>query len=102
MNFDHINKVSDYVREKLMPHMRNLMSLSDFGQYLTRVSEQPSCKWMRKEIRVFPLSYFVDPEAFMKKYAKKCVSFIGSGHPQEGAIHIVYQMSPTMHVLARL
>lgn len=102
MNFDHINKVSDYVRENLMPHMRTLVPLPDFGNYLLRISECPSCKWMKNEIRILPINYFVDPEAFMKKYAKMCVSFSGTGAPQEGAFCIIYQITPTFHVLARL
>lgn len=104
MNFDHINQVSDYVREKIMPYLSNKTErqITDFGAYIERVSESPSCKWMRTNIRIFPINYYVDPEVFAKKHEKQCISFAGVSNPQEGAITVVYQLSPTLHVLARL
>lgn len=102
MNFDHVNKVSDYTRDNLMPHLVSLLQVSDFGNYMSKLVDLPSCKWMRRELRAYPVNYFVDPAMFVKKYAEKCVTFIGTSSPQDGSMHIIYQISPTLHVLARL
>lgn len=102
MNFDHINKVSDFDRNKLFPHWSNKLTAPDFGQYLAQMAETKSGKWLNKELKVLPITYFIDPEKFSKKYAKKCVSFAGTTNPQEGAFQVIYQISPTFHVVARL
>ena len=102
MNFDQVNKVSDYCRENIFPLLEMRLHVPDFGYYLTRMSECPSCKWMRTELHAYPVTYFVEPIAFMKKYQKKCITFLGSGNPNDGAMNIIYQISPTLHVLARL
>jgi len=102
MNFDHVNQVSDYCRNQILPHLTSRINVNDFGNYLGKISEVQSCRWMRQELRAFPINYFVNPVAFTKKYAKKCVAFTGTGNPQEGALNIIYQISPSFHVLARL
>lgn len=101
MNFEHVNKIADYVRSKVMPYLKNTIQITDFGYYLTKMSETPSCRWMRKDIRVFPVNYCVEPIRFLQKYEKRCVAFVGTPSPQEGVMNIVYQLSPTFHVLAR-
>lgn len=101
MNFDHFNKVSDHFRDKLLPHLKSLVSV-DFSMYLSKISEYSECKWIRTDLRSFSLNYFVDPEAFVKKYQKKCVTYLGTTNPNDGAVHIIYQISPEFHVLARL
>lgn len=102
MNFDHVNKVSDYTRNLIMPNLTNRMPISDFGHYLSRMVDSPSCAWMKTDLRAYPINYFVDPVAFTKKYAKKCIAFMGTMNPQDGSMNMVYQISPTFHVLARL
>jgi len=102
MNFDHVNKISDYCRDQIMPHLSNRVQITDFGHYLTKLSEHSNFKWMRQELRAYPLTYLVDPVLFVKKYSKKCVSYMGTASPQDGSMNIVYQISPTLHVLARL
>lgn len=102
MNFNDINKVADYFRNELMPFLSNRISVLDFSNYLTRISECPSCKWMKTELNAFPINYCVDPFKFLKKYQKKCISVIGSTNPQDGAFHIIYQISPTLHIFARI
>jgi hypothetical protein len=57
---------------------------------------------MKHELKAFPINYFVDPEKFVKRYENRCIAFVGSTSPQEGAMGIVYQISPTLHVFARL
>lgn len=78
------------------------MLVADFGAYLSRVSEAPSCRWIRSELKVFPINYFFNPVEFVKKYEKKCIMFSPIPNPQEGAIMMVYQISPTLHIGARL
>lgn len=85
-----------------MPHLSSRLQVADFGNYLSKMVDAPSCKWMRHELRAYPINYFVDPVAFAKKYAKKCIAFVGTASPQDGAMNIIYQISPTFHVLARL
>ena len=102
MNFDHTNKVSDYFRDNIWPHMSNNFSASDFAGYLSSISELPSCKWLQTEMRAFPVNYFIDPHKFIKKYEKRCVTFLGTSDVRDGAMQIIYQISPTFHVLARL
>lgn len=102
MNFDHINRISDYTRTEIMPNLASRMHVTDFGDYLSKMCESPSCRWMRKKLRAYPINYFVDPVAFTKKYAKKCIAFMGTMSPQDGSMNMVYQISPTLHILARL
>jgi hypothetical protein len=102
MNFDHVNKISDYCHEQLMPHITIRIPVVDFGVYISKMVDTPSCRWMRHELRAFPINYFVDPVQFVKKYSKKCVSMIGTTNPQDGAFNLIYQISPTLHILARI
>lgn len=102
MNFDHINKISDYCREQIFPHLSNKIQTTDFGNYLSKMVDTESCEWMENELKAFPVSYLVDPVGFVKKYSKKCVAFIGTSSAQDGAFNIIYQISPTLHVLARI
>ena len=102
MNFDQVNKVSDYCRDNIVPLLESRFHVPDFGYYLSRMAECPSCKWMRTGLHAYPLTYFVEPVAFMRKYQEKCITFLGSGNPNDGAMTIIYQISPTLHVLARL
>lgn len=102
MNFDHVNKVSDFDRTELFPYWSNKLSVADFGQYLARMAETKSGRWMAYELRIMPITYFIDPVKFSKKYAKKCITFTGTSNPQDGAFNVIYQISPTLHVLARL
>lgn len=102
MNYDHVNKVSDYFRNKIAPHLRSYVNISDFGDYLTKIAHTKSCRWMRQDLRAFPITYFVDPEKFFDKYGNKCIAYTGSTDPREGAMQIVFQLSPEFHVLARL
>ena len=102
MNFDHVNKVSDYVRHKLYPHLNCRMQVADFGNYLSKMAESNSFKWMRSDLKALPIPYFLDPIKFSSKYAKKCVAFTGTSSPQDGSLNIIYQITPTFHVLARL
>ena len=102
MNFDHVNQISDYTRTQIFPHLNHRIQVSDFGNYLSKMVEAPSCKWMRYELRAYPINYFVDPVAFTKKYTKKCITYVGTTNPQDGAMNIIYQISPSFHVLARL
>jgi hypothetical protein len=57
---------------------------------------------MRRELKAYPINYFVNPVDFAKKYAKNCVTFTATANPQDGVMHLIYQISPTFHVLARL
>ena len=102
MNYDHVNKISDYFRDVITPHLTSRIGVSDFGDYLTKIAGSPSFRWMRHELRAFPINYFVDPEKFMKKHAKSCVGYAGSSEPREGAMQVVFQLSTEFHVLARL
>lgn len=102
MNFDHVNKLSDYWRDELMPHVKNCIPVIDFGHYLSKMVEMPNCRWMRTEMHALPINYFVDPSKFAKKHIESCVSITGTPSPEDGAFNIVYQISPTLHVLARL
>lgn len=102
MNFDHINRISDYTRTEIMPNLASRMHVTDFGDYLSKMCESPSCRWMRRKLRAYPVNYCVDPVGFTKKYASKCIAFTGTLNPQDGAMNVIYQISPTLHVLARL
>lgn len=102
MNFDHVNKMSDFYREKMLPHLRSQLHVTDFGNYLSRMCETPSGKWLKTDLKAFPLSYCINPVEFAKKYVKKCVTFLGTSNPQDGNLLIIYQITPTLHVLARL
>lgn len=102
MNFDHINILSDYFRNKILPFLRSQISILNFGAYLDKISECSSCQWLRTETRAFPINYFVDPEEFIQKYQKKCIAYVGVNSPNEGVCHIIYQISPDLHVLAKL
>lgn len=102
MNFDQVNKVSDYCRENIFPHLESRFHVPDFGYYLSRMSECPRCTWMRTGLHVYPLTYFIDPIAFMTKYRDNCITYLGSGNPSDGAMNIIYQMNPDLHILARL
>ena len=102
MNFDHANKVSDYFRENIWPHMTNHFPALDFSNYLSKLAELSACKWMQTEMKAFPVNYFMDPHKFVKKYEKNCVTFLGTTDARDGSMQIIYQISPTFHVLARL
>ena len=102
MNYDHVNKISDYFRDVITPHLTSRIGISDFGDYLTKIAASPSFRWMRHDLRAFPINYFVDPDKFLTKYSKKCVGYAGSSDAREGAMQIVFQVSPEFHVLARL
>jgi len=102
MNFDSINKVYDYFRSEILPHLNWSINVSDFSNYLSTMSSVPSCKWLKTEGKVFPINYLINPSEFVKKYHKKCVAFFPSNDPKDGMVQIIYQISPNFHVFARL
>jgi hypothetical protein len=98
MNYDHLNKVGDYWRQEIFPHLRHVFTVSGFDDYLKRFAYLPSGKWIKdaESVKV-NRGGFVDPVAFVKKYKKQCVTYNAPTRPEDGIQRVIYQFSPTVH-----
>ena len=100
MNYNPLNKIYDRVREEVFTNVKSLCSARDFEDYMHRTHKSES---ELKEYRIFPVPYYIEPLPFFKKYKERCVCYwAGSDPAKEGSLGIVYQLSPRLHVWARL
>lgn len=104
MNYDNINLIHDYWKEKIIPYLSHNMNITSFEDYLNRFSYLPSGNWMHRFelISFLRVPFLINPVEFVKQYESKCVSFFSPSKPEEGVYRIIYQISNTLHVDAAL
>ena len=100
MNYDHLNKISDYWSDKILPHLTCYFSIQSFDDYLKEFSFGNSGQWLRylNKVRLQKALFVVDPEQFVKKYAGHCITHSTPAKPEDGFHRFIYQISPTLHV----
>lgn len=99
MNYDNLNKVYNFWREKLLPHLTQNFSVNAFDVYLRQFSFLPAGKWLRdmEMIKFNRIGFAIDPEKFLKKFKSCCVAYNPPIKPEDGIQRIIYQISPTLH-----
>lgn len=100
MNYNHLNKVYDYWRKELLPHLTHNFTITSFDDYLKRFSFLPSGKWLKdfEKIKLNRMVFVIDPKKFIKKYKHSCIAYNSPIKPEDGFQRIIYQISPTLHV----
>lgn len=99
MNYDTFNKIFDYHRKDIFPHLRHVFSATSFDDYLRRFSFLPHGKWLRdmEKVKVSRVTLPLDPVKLVKKFKDKCVTYNSPSKPDEGYQRAIYQVSPTLH-----
>lgn len=99
MNYDHLNQVHEYWRNKIFPHLVHNYTSSSFDDYLRKFSFLPHGKWIKdvEKVKMNRIPIAFDPEAFVKKYKKHCVTYNAPIKPEDGLQRAIYQLSPTLH-----
>ena len=99
MNYNHLNKISEYVQTNLLPHFESRLTVQSFEDYLKRFSGIPRGRWMRDldSLQISRTIFAVDPSALAEQYKPHCVAHLTPMKPDEGAHRVIYQMSPTLH-----
>jgi hypothetical protein len=99
MNYDNQTKIHDYWWNKILPHFTHKFTAITFDDYLRRFSFLPSGKWLKEmeSVRITRVYFQIDPEPFVKEYAKYCVTNNAPTKPEDGLQRVIYQLSPTLH-----
>jgi len=105
MNYDHLNKISEYWKEKIFPYLSFNYNIGSFQEYIQEFCLLPSGKGMRDKnsIKMIRFPFVIDPYLFLKKYKNNCISFFSPMDvPKEGHNVFIHQISPVFHVESRL
>lgn len=100
MNYDHLNKIYDYWRKDILPHLVHNFNTTSFEDYLKRFAWLPSGKWIKdgEKVKINRSGFAVDPVRFVKKFKDKCVAYNAPVKPEDGIQRVIYQISPTLHL----
>ena len=102
MNYDDLNKIYNYWRKKIAPHLTHQFTVSSFDDYLKKFSFLPSGKWLKDfdSVKLTRNLFAVDPEKLAKKYKDCCIAYNAPSKPEDGVQRVIYQISPTLHMEA--
>ena len=99
MNYEHLNKVHQYWRKELFPHLIHRFTATSFDDYLRKFSFTPSGKWLwdMEKVKLSRILFAVDPKKLLKKYEDHCVTYNSPVKPEDGLQRIIYQLTPKLH-----
>ena len=105
MNYNHYNKIHEFVTNKLFPYVTIHADFTVFGDYLTAFSDLPSGKWLRnRKNGILMRNHFaMNAEEFLKDFSKYCISFLTvEAGENKMTYRIIYQYSSEIHLEAFL
>ena len=104
MNYDDVNKLSEYLIKEIFPLINSCRYYKNFAEYLDDFKRTKSGRWMRTQsfLGFFPLVYFVDPAKFLERHKNNIVCFCPSEKPEDGTMSVILQISPEFHVSGRI
>jgi hypothetical protein len=100
MNYDHLNKVYDFWRNDIFPHLSHNFTVISFDDYLRRFSYLPSGKWLKnmEKVKLNRVGFAVDSQKFVKRFKQCCITYNPPIKVEDGLQRIIYQISATLHV----
>jgi hypothetical protein len=104
MNYDQVNKLSDYILDEVIPLLHITHSYTGFGEYVDSFRRTKSGRWMKKYsiIPLFPATYCVNTVEFLTRFNKQMVCFYGNERPEDGMLGLIFQFTPTLHMNGKL
>lgn len=85
MNYDNHNKIFDYYRKSIFPHLVHNFSVTSFDDYLRKFSFISYGKWLRdmEKVKVSRITIPVDPNKLVKKFKDQCITYNSPAKPEE-------------------
>jgi len=100
MNYDQLNKIHDYWRKDILPHLIHQHTVNSYDDYLRKLSFLPSFKWLKdmEKVKINRVLFAIDPHKLIKKYKSQCITYNAPAKPEDGLMRVIYQLSPTLHM----